>query len=215
MTGHDIGVYAQTAYSPTEWFELRAGLRYDAHNAPFAGTATQVSPRVRLNFYPSTSTTLYLYYGRQFIPTNIEDLRAVTRAAQGGDVNRGTVPERDNFFEAGAIGASGTWGIVAKLSAYDKRSNPGIDDNTVPGSAIVTDVNIEHVHITGIEAVLETGRTPPGLGTSTRPSTTRTAPARSRAVSSRTPPVVARFDLDHDQRLSLVGSATYRWVASM
>ena len=155
LTGHDIGVYAQTAYTPTEWFELRTGLRYDAHNAPFVGTSSQLSPRVRLNFYPSTSTTLYLYYGRQFIPTNVEDLRAVTIAAQGGEVSRGTEPERDNFFEAGAIRRFGTWGIVAKLSAYDKRSNPGIDDNTVPGSAIVTDVNIAHVRITGIEAVLE------------------------------------------------------------
>ena len=46
-------------------------------------------------------------------------------------------------------------GVVAKLSAYHKRSSPGIDDNTVPGSAIVTDVNIEQVRITGLEGVLE------------------------------------------------------------
>src|SRR5439155_1597167 len=99
-------------------FYRRATLRYDADardQAPFVGTATQLSPRVRLNFYPSTSTTLYLYYGRQFMPTNVEDLRAVTIAAQGGEVSRGTEPERDDFFEAGAIRRFATWGVVTKL----------------------------------------------------------------------------------------------------
>ena len=70
LTGHDIGVYGQTSYSPVEWAEIRAGLRYDSHNAPFIGTQSQLSPRVRLNLFPSTSTTIYLYYGRQFMPTN-------------------------------------------------------------------------------------------------------------------------------------------------
>jgi hypothetical protein len=210
LKGHDIGVYAQTAYTPAAWFELRAGVRFDVHDAPFVGTATQLSPRVRLNFYPSTSTTLYLYYGRQFIPTNIEDLRAVTIAAQGGEVSRGTEPERDDFFEAGAIRRLAFLGMVVKLAAYDKRSNPGIDDNTVPGSAIVTDVNIAHVRIAGIESVFEF-----------RPDSSFAGyinVALNHAYGFGTitggffpdsPPSSSAFDLDHDQRLSLVGSATY------
>ena len=103
LSGHDIGVYGQTTYAPREWVELRTGVRYDTHNAPFVGTQSQVSPRVRLSIFPSTSTTAYVYYGRQFMPTNIEDLRAITSAAQGGEVNQGTLPERDDFFEAGLI----------------------------------------------------------------------------------------------------------------
>ena len=78
-------------------------MRYDAHNAPFAGTQSQVSPRVRLNFFPSSSTTLYAYYGRLFLPTNVEDLRAITSVAQAGEVATPTLPERDNFYEAGLI----------------------------------------------------------------------------------------------------------------
>ena len=50
LKGWDAGGYAQLAYSPVERFEIRTGLRYDAHNAPFAGTQTQLSPRIRLNF---------------------------------------------------------------------------------------------------------------------------------------------------------------------
>ena len=89
-TASDIGVYGQTAISPVEWFEVRTGLRYDRHVAPFAAAQTQVSPRVRLNFFPSPATTIYLYYGRLFLPTNVEDLRAITSSALG----RTSLPSR-------------------------------------------------------------------------------------------------------------------------
>jgi outer membrane receptor protein involved in Fe transport len=134
-----------------EQFEIRTGLRYDAHTAPFAGTQSQLSPRIRLNFFPDPSNTLYLYYGRQFIPTNIEDLRSITSIAQAGVVTMPTLPEGDNFYEAGYLHRF-PGGVVAKLDGYYKQSNPGIDDNTIPGSTIVTDVNISHVRITGLEA---------------------------------------------------------------
>ena len=162
LNGHDLGLYAQTAYTPLEWIELRTGLRWDQHQAPAIAAQSQLSPRVRLNFYPSTSTTLYGYYGRLFMPTNIEDLRAITQAAQGGEADQGTVPERDDFFEVGAIQRFPDAGMVTKLSHYHKSSNPGIDDNTVPGSNIVTDVNIEHVRIAGLEGVVEIQTERPG-----------------------------------------------------
>src|SRR5262249_3245691 len=153
LSGHDVGVYAQTVYSPMEAVELRTGVRYDAHAAPFAGTQSQVSPRVRLNIYPSTTTTLYAYYARLFLPTNVEDLRAITSVAQEGVAADPTLPERDNFYEAGVIQRIPELALVTKFSAYRKESSPGIDDNTVPGSAIVTSVNISRVKVTGLEAV--------------------------------------------------------------
>jgi outer membrane receptor protein involved in Fe transport len=144
------------------------------------------------------------------MPTNIEDLRAITSAAQGGEVNQGTVPERDDFFEAGLIQRIPRLGVIAKLSAFHKRSDPGIDDNTVPGSSIVTDVNIAKVRITGLESVLEFRPGGPltgylnaalnhayGLGTITG------------GFFPDAPPSTSLFDLDHDQRLSMVGSATF------
>ena len=209
LNGHDLGFYGQTAYSPVEQFEIRAGLRYDSHNAPFTGTSSQFSPRIRLNFYPSTSTTAYVYYGRQFMPTNIEDLRAITQAAQGGEADQGTLPERDDFYEAGLVQRFPSLGLVAKLAGYNKRSNPGIDDNTVPGSNIKTDVNITHVRITGLETVLEVRPNGPLSGYINAALNHAYGYGDITGGFFPTDQPGGSFDLDHDQRLSVTGSATY------
>jgi hypothetical protein len=184
-----------------EWFEIRAGVRWDNHNAPFAGTQSQVSPRLRLNFFPSPSNTIYLYYGRQFLPTNVEDLRAITSTAQGGVATVPTLPQRDHVYEAGYIHRF-PYGIVTKLAGYHKDSDPGIDDNTVPGSSIVTSVNLAEVHITGIEAVLEVrpGGPVTGFANIALNHAYGAGPVTGGFFPTDNPP--GFFDLDHDQRLS-------------
>jgi len=208
LKGHDIGLYAQTSYFPVERFEIRAGLRYDAHTAPFAGTQTQVSPRIRLNFFPNAANTLYLYYGRQFLPTNVEDLRAVTSVAQGGVATSPTLPERDQFYEAGYLHRF-PFGVVSKFSAYRKRGAPGIDDNTVPGSAIVTSVNIATVRVTGLEGVLELRPHGPisGYVNLAVAHAYGRGPITGGFFPTETPD--GYFDLDHDQRISGTANLTY------
>ena len=210
LKGYDAGFYAQMAYSPLEEFEIRTGVRYDMHNAPFAGTRTQLSPRIRLNFFPSPANTLYLYYGRLFLPTNVEDLRAITSVSQGGVATEPTVPERDNFYEAGLIHRF-PFGLVSKFSGYYKQSAPGIDDNTVPGSAIVTSVNIDKVRIAGIETVQEIR--PPGPFSAYINLALNHAYGRGPITGGFFPTDEPQgfFDLDHDQRLSGVASATYSY----
>ncbi len=208
LKGYDLGVYAQTAYSPIEQFEIRTGVRYDAHNAPFAGTRTQLSPRIRLNFFPNPGNTFYLYYGRLFVPTNVEDLRAITSVAQQGVATDPTIPERDNFYEAGYVHRF-PFGLVSKLAAYHKQSSPGIDDNTVPGSSIVTSVNIAQVRITGLEMVQEI-RPPGPLSGYINLALNHaygSGPITGGFFPTATP--AGFFDLDHDQRLSGTVSATY------
>lgn len=208
LRGSDVGVYAQAVYTPVEQFQIRAGVRYDAHTAPFAGTRTQLSPRLRLNFFPSPSTTFWLYYGRLFIPTNVEDLRAITSAAQGDTAGAPTLPERADFYEAGMVHRF-PFGVVSRLSAFHKRSSPGIDDNTVPGSAIVTSVNIARVWITGIEGVLEIR--PGGPLSGYLNASVNHAYGHGPVTGGFFPAELPQgyFDLDHDQRYSAVASATY------
>jgi len=208
LKGSDVGVYAQTAIAPSDHWELRTGVRFDNHNAPFAGNQNQVSPRVKLSFFPNPANTFWVYYARLFLPTNVEDLRAITSTAQGGVAAAPTLPERDHFFELGYVHRF-AFGVVAKVSAYQKQSTPGIDDATVPGTAIVTSVNIGQVRIAGLESVVEIRPAGPVSGYlnlalnhayGNHPITGGFFPADS------TP---GYFDLDHDQRLSGVASLVY------
>jgi outer membrane cobalamin receptor len=208
LEGNDEWVYAQTTIAPSERWELRTGIRYDNHEAPFAGSQNQFSPRVRLSFFPDPQTTLWAYYGRLFVPTNVEDLRAITSVAQGGVVAEPTLPERDHFFEIGVVHRFPA-GVVARLSAYHKRSSPGIDDNTVPGSAITTSVNIDQVRITGIETVLEvrpTGRLSGYLNLALNHAY-GIGPITGGFFPADNPP--GYFDLDHDQRISALATVNY------
>ena len=208
LDGSDVGVYAQAVIAPSDRLEIRPGVRFDAHRAPFAGTRSQVSPRIRLSVFPDAGNSFWIYYGRLFLPTNIEDLRAITSVADSGVVTSPTIPERDDFYEAGYVHRFPV-GVVGKLSVYRKESNPGIDDNTVPGSSIVTSVNIDKVWVTGIEGVLEIK--PPGPLSGYLNAALIHAyghgPITGGFFPAATPP--SFFDLDHDQRLSLVASATY------
>ncbi|HLB09967.1 MAG TPA: carboxypeptidase regulatory-like domain-containing protein [Gemmatimonadaceae bacterium] len=213
LKGHDIGVYVQDAYTPAEWIELRTGVRYDTHVAPFAGNQHQISPRVKLSFFPDLANTFYLYYGRQFIPTNIEDLRAITTVSEGGDTTSTspTLPERDDFYEVGYVHRFPA-GIVWKLDGYVKNSSPGIDDNTIAGTAIVTSVNLAQVRIRGIETVLEVR--PGGPISGYLNFAINHAYGRGPVTGGFFPTDVADvpggwFDLDHDQRISSVASVVY------
>jgi hypothetical protein len=208
LTGSDVGTYAQLAYSPVEKVEIRTGVRFDAHTAPFAGTQHQVSPRIRLNLFPDAATTLYAYYGRLFVPTNVEELRTITNAAVG-ETAQPTLPERDNFYEIGAVHRFPVAGIVAKLSGYYKQSTPGLDDATIPGTAIVTSVNIDRVFTKGIDAVLEIRPSGPlsGYLNASVIHAYGRAPITGGFLPSEPPS--GFFDLDHDQRYSAVASATY------
>jgi len=208
LNGSDVGVYVQTAISPSDRWELRTGVRFDNHNAPFAGNQHQVSPRVKVSFFPDPANTFYLYYGRLFLPTNVEDLRAVTSVAQGGVAAAPTLPERDAFYEVGFVHRFPA-GIVTKLSGYYKRSSPGIDDNTVPGSAIVTSVNIEQVRITGVEAVVELRPAGPVSGYINAALNHAYGFGTITGGFFPTQPPAGSFDLDHDQRLSVVANALY------
>jgi hypothetical protein len=208
LNGHDIGLFAQSVVAPTDKWDVRLGARYDAHKAPFAGTQDQVSPRARVDLYPNASNTFWAYYGRLFLPTNVEDLRAVTSVAQEGVATEPTLPERDHFYEVGYVHRFPV-GVVSKFSFYRKDSKPGIDDNTVPGSAIVTSVNIDVVHVTGIEAAIEVKPSGPlsGYLNAALCHAYGHGPITGGFFPEDTPE--GNFDLDHDQRLSVLGSLTY------
>jgi outer membrane receptor protein involved in Fe transport len=120
-----------------------------------------------------------------------------------------TLPERDNFYEAGLIQRIPLADLSFKGAYFYKVSTPGIDDNTVPGSNIVTSVNIAKVKVTGFEGVLEYRPNGPFSAYANAALTHAygVGPITGGFFPEDTPQ--GFFDLDHDQRLSVAASGTY------
>ena len=208
VRGGDAGAYVQAMFDPSPRWELRLGLRLDHHIAPLAGDIHQVSPRVRLNWFPTPETTVWVYYGRLFIPSNVEDFHVLAAAAQGDTVGQPTVPERDHYFETGAVHRFGNT-VTAKIAAYYRNDSPAIDDNTLPGTALVATVNIAKVHVTGIESAVEWHPSGPLSGYVNAALSHASAIGPVTGGFFPTPYPAGWFDQDHDQRLSIVASETY------
>jgi len=208
VRGGDAGAYAQAVFDPTSQWELRLGVRLDHHVAPLAGDMHQVSPRVRLNWFPTPETTVWFYYGRLFIPSNVEDFHVLAAAAQGDTVGQPTVPERDHYFEIGTVHRFGST-VTAKIAAYYRNDSPAIDDNTLPGTALVATVNIANVHVTGIESAIDWHPSGPLSGYVNAALSHASAIGPVTGGFFPTPYPSGWFDQDHDQRLSIVASETY------
>jgi hypothetical protein len=215
--GGDLGVYLEGTIQPAPLWEIRPGVRYDLHAAPLAADATQLSPRLKLSLFPSPRTTLWIYYGRLFVPSPVEDFHVLATAGQAGQIGLPTAPERDHFIEAGLVQRSPGAGVTLKIDAYHKWSTPAVDDNTLPGTALTATVNVARVRITGIEAVLAVRSGGP-LGGYLNVALAH-AYAHGPITGGFSPSAYPSgwYDLDHDQRLSIVGSLSYehpRWHAS-
>ena len=133
--GSDFGIYISPQFKQGKHFILDAGLRYDQHIAPDAGLSYQFSPRVKLSFMIDGNNSGYLYYGRLFIPTNIEAIRTIaSNVNQNGNA---TLPERSSFYEAVYIHKF-QFGLSTKASFYYKHSSPGLAGDSNQKSVIRT-----------------------------------------------------------------------------
>ena len=209
-SGQDIGAFIETEIHPAEWTRFDLGVRYDIHKAPDT-TESALSPRVRWNFLIDENNTAYLYYGRLFMPNNLDGLRNFATAT-GGTSFPGTLAERDNLYEA-VYTHTFDFGLRSKLDYFKRDANPGVDDATIASTSLKTPINIEEVHIQGIELGLSYSSplTPfsgfvnaslihaYGVGILTGGF----LPADVTGDSTAT-------DNDHDQRLSIVASLNYQ-----
>ncbi len=208
FTGSDFALFVQSNIHPYEWTRIDAGLRYDQHIAPVIQLQSQLEPRLKISFFTDDFTTLYASYDRLFIPINIEGLSSI--ATSVGDSAAPTFPEKDNLFEGGII-HNFLNGFTSKFDFFYKESTPGLDDQTLGASTIRVNVNINRIIVRGLELSLTyTDPSSPfsgylnsaiihafGIG----PISGGFIPANLSAMS---------FDLDHDQRLSIVAGLNYQ-----
>jgi hypothetical protein len=207
-TGHDVGAFFQGQWHPREWTRFDFGLRYDVHNAPGIANQYQLSPRAKVSFFLDESNSVSFSYDHIFMPTNIENLGAL--ASKLGTAGAPNVPEIDNLYEA-AYNRNWDSGFNTKFAFFHKKATPGLDDQTLGSSTIRVNINIADVQVNGLElAATYTDPNSPLSGYlnaslihayGTGPVTGGFLPADS----SSTP-----FDLDHDQRLSVVLGLNYQ-----
>jgi hypothetical protein len=213
--GSDFGMFAESEIHPLEWTTIEAGLRYDQHIAPDAPLQHQVSPRIRWNISFNQTNTAYVYYGKLFMPNNIEGLRTI--ASNVTNAGEPTLPERDDFYEA-AYTRSFDFGLRSKVAFFYKYATPGVDDETVGSSAVKTPVNIQQVITRGMEVGLS--YSDPSTPFSGYVNASMIHAYGSDLVTGGFLPIDSdgpATDLDHDQRLSIVASINYQpvnWFAT-
>ena len=206
--GSDFGVFVQGDWHPIPLFKLDAGVRYDQHIAPDVSLQKQFSPRIKLNFFTDDYSSLYIFYGKLFMPTNIEGLKGLVSNAGSNGI--GTLPERSDLYEL-SYSRTFNFGVNAKLDVFHKISSPGVDDQTIGASAIKTPVNIETVKTTGI--VLALNYHHPKIPASCYLNASLIHAYGSGAVTGGFLNISNygnATDLDHDQRLSITAGINYQ-----
>jgi TonB dependent receptor-like, beta-barrel len=208
FTGSDFGLFAETELRPLDWTSFEIGVRYDQHIAPDVAMQHQMSPRFRWNFLLDESNTAYLYYGRLFMPTNIEGLRSVAENVSTSVTP--TYPERSDFYEA-VYAHSFPINLQLKAAGFFKYAHPFTDDATIGNTAIKTPFNISTVRTTGLEFSFS-------YGDPASPFSGHVNSSIIHAVGYG--PLTGGFlppssdgngtDLDHDQRLSIAVDINYQ-----
>ncbi len=208
FAGSDFGAFTEADWRVLPWTDFEVGMRYDQHIAPDVDMQQQVSPRVRWDFLVDENNSAYIYYGRLFMPTNIEGLRSIAENVSSSITP--TYPERSDFYEA-VYTHSFPMGLRLKAAAFHKYAHPFTDDATIGNTAIKTPFNISTVRTTGLEFSLSySDPNTPFSGHMN--SSIIHAVGYGALTGGFLPPSSdgAGTDLDHDQRLSVVADINYQ-----
>ncbi len=214
--GYDAGAFIQTEWHPYEWTKVDAGVRYDIHNAPSLANQYQLSPRAKVYFFIDAYNSISLSYDHLFMPTNIENLGSI--ASLTGNTAAPTMPEKDNLYELSYMRNWGA-GFNTKVSGFYKDSSPGLDDETLGSSSLKVNVNINKIKTNGLEFALTYNdlSTPfSGYINSSIIHAYGQGPVSGGFLPADSS--TSYFDLDHDQRMSVVVGLNYQpenWFVNM
>jgi outer membrane receptor protein involved in Fe transport len=100
--GTQTGAYVEDKWSPTRFFSMQAGMRYDHSTGYVSGG--QLSPRFEVNGQVDPVDVLHFYYGRLYAAPFLEDTRADAVITAGGPTTTPVYdlkPEHDSYYEFG------------------------------------------------------------------------------------------------------------------
>lgn len=210
--------YLQDEWKLAEGLTLNYGVRYD--RAKGFRTEDQLSPRVNLTWIPLEGTTFHAGYARYFTPPPFELVAdetvakfAGTSAAAPGTLNDLPKAERDNYFDVGVSQRLGH--LTLGVDAYDKEAKNLLDEGQFGAPIILTPFNYRRGYARGVEF---------SANYTQGPITAYANVALSKAMGKDIVTSQFNFDpadlayikdhyifLDHDQRITASGGATYRF----
>jgi outer membrane receptor protein involved in Fe transport len=101
--GTQVGAYIEDKWTPTSYFSVLGGLRYDRSTGYVFGS--QLSPRIEINGQIDPQDVLHFYYGRLYAAPFLEDTRRAATILSGGNPDQlptyDLQPERDQYYEFG------------------------------------------------------------------------------------------------------------------
>ena len=181
----------------------------------------QLSPRINLVYKPLDGTTVHLGYARYFTPAPLELIApesvgkfANTTGAPAVTADSVVKPERANYFDAGVIQKIGS-NLQVGVDAYYKRSNDLIDEGQFGTALIFAPFNYQHGKIYGTEVTASYQ-----IGNLSLYGNFAYSRAQGKNIISSqfffAPDELAYIAnhwvyLDHDQRFTISGGASYRW----
>jgi len=213
------GVYVQDQWSLTDKLTMNYGARADRVDAYV--NEGQISPRLGLVYQATDSTVLHAGYARYFTPPPAELISPTDIALFQGTTNQlptnanaETLSERSDYFDAGVsqkVGADFTVG----LDAYYRKVHNLLDEGQFGAALIFSPFNYEQGRVRGLEF---------SSNYTSGPFSTYVNLAWNRAMGKDV--VTGQYNfaqdeldyiathwvhLDHDQRLTGSGGASYYW----
>ena len=159
--GTDIGYtesgYVQDDYTIAKWLILNAGLRFDATQFIFSGVTPddyEFQPRLGLNFLPTDTTKLHIYYGKLFQPAPIEDLRDTFAVFTGNLQPYDIKAEKDDYYEIGVAQQIGDNQVVS-VNGYYKNAVNMLDDVQLLNTAVSQPYNFAVGYAYGLEFTIK------------------------------------------------------------
>ena len=212
------GVYLQDEWKITDKLTLNYGARADRMDAYVSGG--QISPRINVVYKLTPATTLHAGYARYFTPPPNElvsqstlALFANTTNAPANTQNSQVQPERTHYYDAG-ITHELIPGLSLGLDAYYKTVRNLLDEGQFGTALIFTPFNYSRARVYGTE-----------LSATWKSGNFSAYGNYARSVARATEVNSAQFNfdpaelafiannyvyIDHDQRVSISGGASYR-----
>jgi hypothetical protein len=154
-TGYTLGVHAQDEWRILDNLTLNYGARFDQIFEYV--DKNQLSPRVNLVYKPVEGTTIHLGYAHYFTPAPLELIApesvvkfADTTGASAVTADSPVKPERANYFGAGILQKVGS-NFQIGVDGYYKRANDLIDEGQFGTALIFAPFNYQHGKIYGTE----------------------------------------------------------------